>query len=72
MARRDTSNPCTSKRGEPKKKWATRQAAEFVARQDFRKDGKNRWTYLCPSCLKHHVTTTNPRWVKQPADTLDT
>lgn len=61
MAWEVRDNPCLDRNGNEKRKWATEQAAIFVARQDQRRDGEKRWTYLCPSCLKHHTTKVNPR-----------
>lgn len=54
-------NPCTSKDGATKRKWATENAAIFIARQDQRADGKKRYHYYCPNCLKWHTTKSPPR-----------
>lgn len=48
-------NAHTTRRGQPKVGFATREEAEARARTMSRRDGASMGVYRCPSCKKWHV-----------------
>lgn len=49
---------CTSRKGEPKKRWATEKAARFVADWNVSQKGyKPQGVYHCTTCDGWHTTT---------------
>jgi hypothetical protein len=53
---------CHDSRGREKKRWATAQAAKFVASYREFKTGIKHRAYHCPDCGKWHTTTKRNRW----------
>ncbi len=58
---------CTSRKGETKKRWPNREAAQFVADWVKLKGGDPQSTYLCDQCGGWHTTTDRD----EPSSSVD-